>query len=313
MDGPPVCYDTPVGSDPAFMIVQPYMMTNPTPEQLEQMRLAAFEDICMRHELSDLFASKLRGLEGFKIHIICDDSGSMTAIANSSDAPERAHGNPYGPKATRWDELRTAVKMIVDIAGVLGQDGVDIHFLNRDGLSNVTNWAQIEPYFVAKPSGRTPIVPVLQSIYAHQTDNKRLVILLTDGEPTDPIGNVDVNTFKKVLMGRARTDYVNIIACTDDDATIAYLNNWDVEIPRLDVTDDYGNEKESILQMQGKDFHFSKGDYIVKCMLGSVDDWFDTLDEKPINGPVKYAAHHHYHASSSSGHKHKPACKCTLF
>jgi hypothetical protein len=46
----------------------------------------------------------------------------------------------------------------------------------------------------------------------------------------------------------------------DDDQCMEYLNNWDREIPRLDVVDDYRNEKAEILKCQGRNFPFSFGD-----------------------------------------------------
>jgi len=58
-----------------------------------------------------------------------------------------------------------------------------------------------------------------------------------------------------------------------------YLNNWDRTIPRLDVVDDFRNEKLEILSAQGSRFKFSFGDYIVKSLIGSIDPEIDDLDE----------------------------------
>jgi hypothetical protein len=46
----------------------------------------------------------------------------------------------------------------------------------------------------------------------------------------------------------------------DDDDCIGYLNDWDKNIPNLDVVDDYRNEKKEIQARQGKQFPFSFGD-----------------------------------------------------
>ena len=58
-----------------------------------------------------------------------------------------------------------------------------------------------------------------------------------------------------------------------------YLNNWDQTIPRLDVIDDFRNEKLEILGAQGSNFKFSFGDYIVKSLIGSIDPEMDNMDE----------------------------------
>ena len=59
-----------------------------------------------------------------------------------------------------------------------------------------------------------------------------------------------------------------------------YLNNWDRTIPRLDVIDDFRNEKLEILGAQGSNFKFSFGDYIVKSLIGSIDPEMDNMDER---------------------------------
>ena len=83
-----------------------------------------------------------------------------------------------------------------------------------------------------------------------------------------------------------------------------YLNNWDKELDHLDVVDDYRSEKSQILACQGPNFPFSYGDvrllqlllllllknsinslfqYIVKILMGPIDEWFDNLDERPVS------------------------------
>ena len=57
-----------------------------------------------------------------------------------------------------------------------------------------------------------------------------------------------------------------------------YLNHADDTIQRLDVTDDYASEREEVLKAQGRSFAFSRGDWIVKAMLGPIDRYMDELD-----------------------------------
>ena len=72
--------------------------------------------------------------------------------------------------------------------------------------------------------------------------------------------------------------HVQIMACTDEEAVMDYLNRADDSIQRLDVTDDYASEREEVLKAQGRSFAFSRGDWIVKAMLGPVLPYFDELD-----------------------------------
>ncbi|XWV24599.1 hypothetical protein QJ856_gp1188 [Tupanvirus deep ocean] len=242
----------------------------------DSMRQNQFANVCGMYEINQYFAERMKALEGYEIVIVCDDSGSMNSILNSV--------NPFGRAQTRWDELKITVGIIVDIAATMDKNGVDVYFLNRPPIRNITIHNQLEETFRIKPSGGTGIVPVLRSIFQTKCEAPRLVILATDGQPTDARGQVNIEEFKQVLQyERGFGDYMTILACTDEDDVMDYLNGWDKELPRLDVVDDYASEKEEILRVQGRNFPFSFGDYVVKGLMGSVDAWFDKLDEVRVN------------------------------
>ena len=73
------------------------------------------------------------------------------------------------------------------------------------------------------------------------------------------------------------------MACTDDEQCMAYLNQADNAIPRLDVVDDYHSERQDILRAQGAGFHFTYADYLCKALLGPLDPYFDSLDSGSFN------------------------------
>ena len=139
--------------------------------------------------------------------------------------------------------------------------------------------------FRNKPQGRTPLPRVLNQVLddispsIQLTEQKLLIIIATDGEPTDDQGRTAITQFKKALQRRTNKMYTTILVCTDDDESVDYLNRWDNELPRLDVVDDFRSEKRQILNAQGQSFRFSFGDYVVKCLVGSVDPELDKLDE----------------------------------
>ena len=115
-------------------------------------------------------------------------------------------------------------------------------------------------------------------------ERKLLVIVVTDGEPTDQQGRGDVDGFHRVLKSRPHNVYTTIVCCTDEHETMNYLNDWDRVLPRLDVVDDFKSERDEIRNVQGKSFSFTFGDYVIKCLLGSVDAQLDSLDEYDPNG-----------------------------
>jgi len=268
-------------------------------QRSDDERLGEFQQVVNRYEINHTFATKLRALDGYEIVFICDDSGSM-------NTPLGDLAGPFVKVPSRWDELKQTVSIVVDIASVLDPDGVDIYFLNREPLFHVRNSSELIPIFAVPAAGPTPIVPVLRRVLRdkqHQIEERKLLILLaTDGVPTDSQGKRDIRSFEYVLKHERNPTNripVTIIACTDDDDCIGYLNEWDKKIPNLDVVDDYRSEKKEIQGRQGKNFPFSFGDYVVKILMGGVDSWFDDLDEK------KVTTDSYGRPSSGTGRKHK--------
>lgn len=263
----PVPYDQPPS----------YNSANFNSQQIDP-REQKFSEIILKYEISRFFSDKLQMLNMFKIVFIFDDSGSMNATL--SDSPL----NTGLMKATRWDELQYFSKISIEIASIFNQNGTDVYFLNRPMARNIRYTDQLLPYFQNKPSGYTPISKVLRTVLAENdprvlSECKLLTIIVTDGEPTDENGRVDIQTFKQVLQSRNSTTFTTIVSCTDEDNTMNYLNNWDRTIPRLDVVDDFRNERLEILKNRGRNFPFSFGDYVIKSMIGSIDPSMDNMDE----------------------------------
>jgi hypothetical protein len=161
--------------------------------------------------------------------------------------------NAFAVRSTRWDELKQIVSITVDIGSVLDPDGLDIYFLNRPPLLRVQDASQLAPAFANPPTGPTPITRVLrQVLQAKQNEiqeRKLLIIIATDGQPTNDSGTIDVDALERVLKtDRKPIDrvLVTFCACTDDDQAVAYLNKWDETIPYVDVCDDYRSEREEI-------------------------------------------------------------------
>ncbi|CAF0971105.1 unnamed protein product [Rotaria sordida] len=252
-----------------------------------EFRLKKFEDIIHKYNINYDFAFRLRALEGFEIVMIIDDSSSMrTPIINY----DHEYISSFNQLPTRWDELKHIVSIIVDLAATLDPDGIDIYFLNRQPLLHVIDSSQLHETFSHLPTGPTPMTHVLNYVLnlkrSHVNDRKLLILIATDGLPTDDNGQNDLNSLEKVLLYERYPSidrmYVTFIACTNDVQIMASLNNFDKNIPYVDVLDDYQSERIEILNVQGKHFPFSYGDYVVKILLGSIDSWFDYLDEKKV-------------------------------
>jgi hypothetical protein len=64
-------------------------------------------------------------------------------------------------------------------------NGIDIYFLNREPVLNVTNPQNIRHIFDSRPQGLTPLVPALRKIMAAKRgqafEKKLLILIATDG------------------------------------------------------------------------------------------------------------------------------------
>ena len=230
-----------------------------------------FIEICNRYEISIMFRQYIRELIYYKIIIIADDSGSMTTLTRFNES--------------RWAELCKFITLVFSITEIMENNLIDIHFLNRGSITGIKELKTITNAFIKEPSGPTPIVPILRRVLNEPIESElnykgRIIIIATDGEPTDDNNRSDIRRLKNVLLNERKiNDYVSFLACTDDDNSIEYLNKWDKEIARVDVMDDYPNEKIEVLRAQGRNFSFTYGDYVVKTLLGSVKIELDRLDE----------------------------------
>ena len=108
-----------------------------------------------------------------------------------------------------------------------------------------------------------------------------LILIATDGIPTDERERTDIRTLEQVLRNErnpANRIPVTFIICTgktfllfslksdlllflpEDKQSMAYLNDWDKKIPNLDVVDDYRTERQQIQSLRGNTIPFSYGD-----------------------------------------------------
>ncbi|KAJ3031384.1 UNVERIFIED_CONTAM: hypothetical protein HDU68_004463 [Siphonaria sp. JEL0065] len=259
----------------------------------EEARLQAFRNVIARHEISNFMALKLRKLEAYDIVIIADDSGSMQTRSTLG----LSTNDPFAKTSTRWDELKSTVSIVTEIGAALDEDGVDIYFLNRPPVRNVTGpTAEMNSAFASPPMGYTPIARVLRQVLREkglgQGENakKLLILIATDGQPTTDQGQIDKQGLHHVLMYERGSNPssgnvpIVFLACTDDENEIAYLNEWDKRVPCLDVVDDYYSERKEILAVQGNGFPFSRGDWVCKALLGAIDPEIDALDERRMFG-----------------------------
>ncbi len=220
--------------------------------------------IANKYDIREDYTKSLYYLENINLSIIIDDSGSMSEISDKKN------------NLTRFCEVKQNMEKIIEIYNYLTNKSINFYFLNTANIFNITNYNQIKNRFNAKPSGRTPLCEKLNEVldYTKNINNKNLILIFTDGEPSD---EKYTNHFKNILDNKSNNTYINIIACTDNDDVVEYLNYLDKNCNNVDVSDDFNSELSEI-KSKNKNEKFNKTDYLVKCIVGSLDYNLDKKD-----------------------------------
>ena len=234
-----------------------------------------FNALVKQNELNKNVADQLYNvLSNCEIVLLCDDSDSM----NKPIAEEGT--DPFAPKrSTRWMELKKLASIIIDFVTAINPRGLDIYFLNRPKICGVTNVSGLQNAFNIPPNGGTPLIGAINHIYYDKQNipsNKSvLIVVITDGEPTDGSRNDLYNT----LINKRPNVHISFAECTDNAEDMEYLDAWDGLIRNFDNTDDYREELARVKLMQGQQFKFDFTDYVIKILLATFVRWYFNLDQ----------------------------------
>ena len=250
----------------------------------QQMDMARFNQLVKQNELRpDIAQQLLHVLSNCEIVMLCDDSDSM----NKAIAEEGT--DPFAPKrSTRWLELKKLAAIIIDFVTAINQSGLDIYFLNRPPIHNVTNVAGLQSTFNNVPNGGTPLIGAINQIYQNKANlppNKNLlIVVITDGEPTDGSRSDLYN----ILIHKRPNFHISFAECTDNAEDMEYLDQWNTMIQNFDNTEDYREELARVKNVQGNQFKFDFTDYVIKILLATFVRWYFNLDQVKVgqNAPI---------------------------
>lgn len=255
----------------------------PVPQVIQE--LSRFEQFAKQHELSAKVSNDLqRVLSTCEIVLLCDDSGSM-----SSQICEPGYQSPNAKKITRWFELKKLAAALIEISTCVNPNGLDLYFLNRDKQLGINSMAGLSPIFANEPKGSTGITAKLIQIYNDKkallvNGKQLLIIVISDGEPTDSTGNPRKNLFNAISkLTQTGNVHISFAECTDREEDMAYLDSWDNQIKNFDNTDDYREELKRVKLANGQSFKFDYTDYVIKIMLATFIKSYFNLDQSSTN------------------------------
>jgi hypothetical protein len=231
------------------------------------------KNVIEKYDIDPSFSENLGLLEDFKIIFLCDDSTSMNTSINGSNI-------------TRWDEVKTTINIVFEIASIFSKNGIDLYFLNRPGRCNIKNYSTISNLLDEPPCGRTPLTNKCQKIFKHYNENNKKILLLiaTDGVPTNNYDTDDSNNFLECLKKRNHNkNYISFLVCSNNKNEISYLNKLYRSGPNIDILDDYVPELKEVIRVRGRSYRYSLGTHITRLLLGPICPKFYNFYETKLN------------------------------
>jgi len=235
-----------------------------------------------KHEVSIAAAKDFAALSKYEISLILDDSGSMAAPASGGLSCDNVMNLECGAvNGTRWDELRKTAGQVIDIATAFCPDGINVHFLNSGKIPAVRRGddARLEARFALRPVGRTPLTQTLHTVLREHRGHQKplLVIICTDGRPDGGVDKMSQLLEDSIRDSSGHIRY-QLMACTDDDREISWMNQLDYRYTEVDCTADYHTERAEVMR-RGIYNSFKRGDWFAKAVLGPISKKFDCADE----------------------------------
>lgn len=212
-----------------------------------------YQEFIQKYVIDKKYSQHISFVNNKRIILVIDDSGSMNLKTETG--------------FSRWNQVINATKIIIKLATLV--DNIDIYFLNRYDKLNVSDYSDIEQSFESDPAGVTPLNKTIEKINARYSREyyHNLVVILTDGAPTNSYGYPDIRTLKQTIkyMDPEKFNFV-FYSFSPDRQETNYLNIF-FDLPFVYKLDYYYEEKKNLKTKFGPHYNYSFGDHIVRGLL----------------------------------------------
>lgn len=240
---------------------------------------------------------------------ILDNSGSMQKADGHRIIPTKNKNDLRIVDCTRWDEIRECAQYHIEMAALLeaptsfrllnnpgasiGPPQFDISQMGSDMIDSEVS-AATQIMTKARPGGVTPLTEHINAIHetikaiSHnlEAEGKKIVVVIaTDGLPTDAYGNSDKSSKDQFVKSLRKLEglpvWLVVRLCTDEDNVVQFYNNLDDMLElSMDVLDDFLGEAEEVYE-HNKWLNYALPLHRMREM-GYFDRVFDMLDERPL-------------------------------
>jgi len=279
---------------PVAQTVEPIAFKNDTPPQVDRsipsldssrlsnnksFRDTAIPELKAQGYTAGLAQAAVKNRHSFPLRYwIIDNSGSMNKTDGHRILEARKLNKVTFVNCTRWEEIKECVNYHANYAALLGSPTI-FRLLNAPGsivgpssfsiaehsIDNVNSELYEARSLMdrVQPGGYTPlrehilkihdlILPMCDTL--KETGQKVVIVIATDGRPTDESGRMNDFATKMFVEAMRRLEglpvWVVIRLCTDDNDVVEFYNNLDENLElSLEVLDDYQGEAEEVFDM----------------------------------------------------------------
>lgn len=233
-------------------------------------------------------AYRLGALKNYELDFIIDNSASMDTRDGMVNPETRR-------KMTRLEEACSRLEQVADLLSYIPVKGITIRSFSQQfppinlaaKPDDIAQQIKNDLYEISQGRriGSTPLYPTLIQSLSEDTQNARIIYVFNDGEPNS--GGTAADVCSMLKNRNAERNPVCLIACTDDEDSIGWMNDAD-SLPNIHVVDDFQSELKEVKAHQGQSFPFNEGFYLMSTLLGPIDPLFDKADENHIYDQANY-------------------------
>jgi len=240
---------------------------------------------------------------------VVDNSGSMTIRDGHRIVESSKKDNVKLVDCTRWSEIQQTVEYHAQMSALLRAPTV-FRLLNdpgkisgpqqfsvgeRDDTTNEDLTIALKTIRNTSPEGVTPLSGHLQEIRSNivlmepklrENGSKVVVVIATDGLPSDSQGSCDESTKEEFIQNLRSLEglpiWIVVRLCTDDESVVEFYNDLDDNLElSLEVIDDFTQEAQEV-HVHNKWLNYALP--LHRCReMGYHTHLFDLLDERQLS------------------------------
>jgi hypothetical protein len=253
----------------------------------------------VQYEIPVGMLNKLMALQFYNLYFLIDDSGSMRAPTDSMMTEATIYllrdGQTLNPQQpmTRWQEAENRLHVMMDILAFVPTKQIMISFFNAPNIITINREGLTPETF--KTTAHDQIIHAFSTIQVrYKTPTKRVLLqsfsmassqpeptmhyLFTDGVPTD----ASVDEIASLISNRSnpQANPLTLISCTNEDEEVEWMKEIEERAPYTAELDDYHDERNEVIEDQGKAFPYTRGYWIISQLVAAINpDDLDAIDE----------------------------------